>query len=459
MRVADNRGLFCAAFKVGGCLLVTPTSMAEDALLIRRYLEGSQDAFAELVRRHIDAIYATALRRLAGDAHLAEDVTQKVFVNLARKAASLANRPSVLGWLYVSAQFETSKMIRSEQRWRNREQKAQDMNILDEAARPEPDWTVICPLLDQTMGELKEVDRDALLLRFFEAKTLAQVGAILGLTENAARMRVDRALDKLREKLGRHGIKSTAAALSGVLSAQVITAAPAALTATVTTTALAGVSAGGSAVIFMGMTKLQLGIACAIVLGGGTMLWQERQEAARVHSEIAALDADGKVSEIARLKIENSRLATEARQVAALRLEVAEGLALRDTLDGLERKEKEFLAAVEKNKAERADKMPIAELDVWPKPVPGNQGPLYPREMRLMGIHGLTIVSMTVGPDGKPRDFKVKQSTNEAFTAAAMEALKQWNFTPGQKDGRPVSTLVTIPLHFRPDGGEQADWF
>ena len=210
--------------------------MTDDAVLIRQYLDGSQDAFATLVKCHIGAVYGTALRLVAGDAHLADDVTQKVFTGLARKAASLTDRPVLVGWLYLSTQYEAAKAVRSEQRWRNREQKAQVMNKILEQGAPEPDWTALRPVIDSAMRDLKAGDRDALLLRFFQARTLAEVGEVLGLSENAARMRVDRALDKLRSLLVRRGINSTATALGAVLAGQVATAAPATLAASVTIT-------------------------------------------------------------------------------------------------------------------------------------------------------------------------------------------------------------------------------
>src|SRR5579859_4119477 len=179
--------------------------MDSDAELLRMFARTrSEDAFAELVRRHIHLVHSTARRTAGGDAHLAEDATQSVFADLARKASSLANRRSLAGWLYTSAHFAAAKLVRTERRRRQREE-----DFMREPANepaPEPDWEAVQPVLEEVMHELKPADREAILLRHFENRPLVEVGAKLGLTENTARMRVERALDKLRARLARRGV-------------------------------------------------------------------------------------------------------------------------------------------------------------------------------------------------------------------------------------------------------------
>lgn len=231
--------------------------MLEDAELLRRYAwEGSQDAFSELVKRRINLVYSVALRTVGGDAHLAQDVTQKVFADLARKARMLAHRPVLTGWLCRGAQFAGSDAVRTERRRRAREQESHNMEETFWTPNHDADWLKVRPLLDRALGELGEVDRDAIALRFFEQKSFAEVGARLRLTEEAARKRVDRALDKLAAGLSRHGVTSTAGALGLALANHVTMAAPAGLASTVTAASLAAgaASAGTGLLAFVGLT-------------------------------------------------------------------------------------------------------------------------------------------------------------------------------------------------------------
>ena len=166
--------------------------MTPDTELLNRYAtQRDEAAFAELVRRHLDHVYSTALRLVGGDTHFAEDVAQMVFTDLARKAKSLRRYAALSGWLHTSARFAAAKVVRSEQRRRQREQTALTMPAT--SVTPASQWEQLRPVLDQAIGELSDADRDALLLRYFEKKPFADIGAALGLSENAARMRVDRA--------------------------------------------------------------------------------------------------------------------------------------------------------------------------------------------------------------------------------------------------------------------------
>lgn len=211
--------------------------MNDDAQLLREFAEtGAESAFAELVRRHVDLVHSAARRQVAGDTHRAEEVTQAVFVELARQAKRLSTHRSLAGWLYTTARHLAARNQRAEQRRILRETAAQPMNAPDPDTPPA--WEELRPLLDETMHRLSATDREAVILRFFQNRPLAQVGQALGVGENAARMRVDRALERLRRELARRGVRSTAAALSLALSAHAVTTAPATLAATVTATAV-----------------------------------------------------------------------------------------------------------------------------------------------------------------------------------------------------------------------------
>ena len=202
----------CVILEVGGGYYDI-TVMIEDTELLRRYAEDdAEDAFAELVRRRIGLVYGVALRRTRGDAQGAQDATQKVFADLARKAAALSRRPVLAGWLYRSAQFAAADIMRAERRRHARQQEAIRMQEIERQAA-EPNWDEIRPVLDEHLTQMDERDRDAVLLRFFDGRPFAEIGARIRLSENAARMRVERALEKLRIMLERRGVFSTTSAL------------------------------------------------------------------------------------------------------------------------------------------------------------------------------------------------------------------------------------------------------
>ena len=305
--------------------------MPPDSELLRRYAEeASEEAFAELVRRHIDLLYAAALRQV-GDSHRAQDVTQMVFTDLARKAGELCRRPVLISWLYTSTHYAAAKVIRTEMRRQAREQEAQTMQELLSHSTPVADWNQLRPILDSAVSELPEDDRSAILLRFFEGKKFADVGETLGLNEDAARKRVDRSLDRLHGLLARRGVTSTAAALATILASQPVVAAPAGLAALTTAGALA--AAHGNIVTFlhlMSMTKAKIGIITAIVAAGAVGLVVQQQANTKLRAANASLLQESQAA--AQLRDENQRLAQDASELAALRHEHAELLELRGTV-------------------------------------------------------------------------------------------------------------------------------
>jgi RNA polymerase sigma factor (sigma-70 family) len=246
---------------------------AVDTELLRRYAEdGSEAAFAELVSRHVGLVYAAALRQVGGAAHRAQDVAQTVFVALARQAAPLSRRREIVGWLYTSTHHVAAKLKRTEQRRAQREQEAHAMNEINADDRAAVDWDRLRPVLDAAMHGLSDADREAILLRYFQNLRLAAIGQRLGLSEDAARMRVERALDKLQALLGRHGITSTTAALGVALANPALAVAPAGLAATVTGAALAGVATGtggavAAAAILMNTKTTLASVVAVLALG------------------------------------------------------------------------------------------------------------------------------------------------------------------------------------------------
>lgn len=209
----------------------------KDAELLSKYTrEGSEEAFAELVSRYLDLVYSAALRQVGGDVHLAEDVAQNVFAALAKKAHRLPAGVVLGGWLYRHTCFVSWQTIRTERRRRLREQEVFQMSSQDATA--EPNWEELAPFLDQAMQRLGETDRNAIVLRYYERRDLNTVGSALGITEDAARKRLSRALEKLRGYFNRRGLTLSAAAWASLLSTKAVTAAPAGLKTGITMQAL-----------------------------------------------------------------------------------------------------------------------------------------------------------------------------------------------------------------------------
>jgi len=279
--------------------------MSEDAELLRRYaVEHSEAAFTELIRRHVDLVYSAALRLVNGDAHRAQDVTQQVFADFARQAKRLMEHPAPVGWLYTTTRLTALRTIRTEQRRSAREQEATTMNELLREPTPEPDWDHLRPVLEDAMHELGEKDRHAVLLRFFQNKSLKEVGMALGLGENAARMRVDRALEKLRAAFLQRGVVTTAA-LASVISANAVQIAPAGLAATLASTSLAGAGTGTTFTLFkfMTATQLKLGVTALVVAGAATALVVQHQTQTRLGGENQSLR-----QQISQLQTDNESL-------------------------------------------------------------------------------------------------------------------------------------------------------
>jgi RNA polymerase sigma factor (sigma-70 family) len=211
-------------------------SEVRDMELLQDYARsGSEGAFAELVRRHIALVYSAAFRHVGAAAH-AEEITQAVFIVLARKAAGL--RPNIVleGWLYETTRLTALSFLRGERRRQFREQEAYMQSRLQETAEDSL-WTQLAPLLDEAMLRLGKKERDAVMLRFFKEKSMGEALA-LEVTEAAAYKQVSRGLEKLRQFFSKRGVDSTAAAIGKTISANSVHTAPPALVKTVTSVAL-----------------------------------------------------------------------------------------------------------------------------------------------------------------------------------------------------------------------------
>jgi RNA polymerase sigma factor (sigma-70 family) len=272
-------------------------------------------------------------------------VTQQVFTEVARQAKRLARHPALVGWLYTTTRLMALRMNRTEQRRQAREQEAHMLNQLLHDDTPPVDWNRLRPVIEDAMHELDDRDRHAVLLRYFQNKTLNEVGAALNLTENAARMRVDRALDKLRGKLARHGITTTATALSVVVAANAVQAAPAGLAATISAAAVAGSAVQASTLIVatktIVMTTLQKTIvATALAAAVGTGIYAVHQ-GAQLRGQIQSLEEQQApmTAQIQQLQRERDaatkRAAALTEELASAKKNPAEVLKLRGEVGAL----------------------------------------------------------------------------------------------------------------------------
>jgi RNA polymerase sigma factor (sigma-70 family) len=252
----------------------------DDMALLREYAANrSEDAFAELVSRRINFVHSAALRQVR-DPNLAEEIAQVVFVILAQKADKISDKTVLAGWLFRTTRFVALAQIRAESKRRQREAEAQMQTEFESSATDEF-WNQISPQLDVALAALGEKDRQTVLLRYFENKSMAEVGAALNAGEDTARKRVGRALEKLRKFFAKRGVASTTAILAGVLAANSVQAAPAGLAITIAAVSVKGPTAAATSTLALvkgtlkimtyAKLKLALGVAAAALLVAGTV--------------------------------------------------------------------------------------------------------------------------------------------------------------------------------------------
>jgi RNA polymerase sigma factor (sigma-70 family) len=219
----------------------------DDIALLRQYTErNSEEAFAEIVARHINKVYSVALRHTRNP-NKAEEITQSVFVILAKKSRHLGKGVVLSGWLYQTARLCAVTFIRSEIRRAHRELEAHMQTAANET---EPDvWPQISPLLDEAMADLNETDRHAVVLRFFDERSMCDVGAALGASEDAAKKRVNRAVAKLRLFFTKRGVVLSTTVLQATLSTNSVQAAPAGLAKAISIAAIAKGATASSSIL------------------------------------------------------------------------------------------------------------------------------------------------------------------------------------------------------------------
>jgi RNA polymerase sigma factor (sigma-70 family) len=257
--------------------------MSGTEALLSEYANGSERAFRELVTCYINFVFSTALRIVGGDRPLAEDVTQTVFTDLARKAASLPKDIRLGGWLHRHTCFIARKTLRREHRRIAREKQAVKLHSIEDYT--ESNLAQLALVLDEVINDLGTEDRNAIVLRFFEERDYRSIGEVLGTSEDAARMRVSRAIDKMGALLKRRGFVLTAAGISFVLSGKLASAAPAGLATRIIYVELARPVKASA---FLGIlreacfTRLNIGlVSAAMILGLLVLLFSARRTGAK----------------------------------------------------------------------------------------------------------------------------------------------------------------------------------
>jgi RNA polymerase sigma factor (sigma-70 family) len=286
-----------------------------DLELLSRYIQhGAEDAFAEIVRRHVDVVHSAALRQVRSP-QLAEEVAQSTFMKLAREARKLRRETILVAWLYQVTRREAIDMVRREARRQLREQIATGINSVN-ATTTTADWEDIEPLLDEAMDALSEDDRAAILLRYFENKSLRAVGETLGASEDAARKRVNRAVERLRDFFAERGVTVGATGLAALLSTHAAVAAPVGLVVTITTSAALTSVAMPSSIIgltkTLSMTTIQKTLIGTIIAAAvGTGLYEARR-AGELQSHAQSLEKQKQA-----LRLENGQLRQERDDIAS----------------------------------------------------------------------------------------------------------------------------------------------
>ena len=242
------------------------THMTQDWQAIQQFVrENSQQAFGGLVARYVNLVYSAARRQVRSDA-LADDVTQAVFLILSRKACELRENVILSAWLLRTTRYAANNALRSERRRQKHEQEAGRMRpTLTMDDQPPPQWERVAPMLDGAMDAMRQTDREALVLRFFNRQTVREVGEQLGISEDAAKQRISRAIDRLGDLLKRRGVAIGSAALAVHIEAGAVMTAPAHVAASVASASAAGSSIAGGAMAAMNLLRLKA-VAAAVLL-------------------------------------------------------------------------------------------------------------------------------------------------------------------------------------------------
>jgi RNA polymerase sigma factor (sigma-70 family) len=425
-----------------------------DAQLLGAYAESrSEAAFTELVRRHVDMVYSAALRMVCGS-HLAEDVTQAVFVALASNAPQLTHRAILSGWLHRTAQNIAAQTVRTDVRRRVREQEAAAMNELL-SSQSDTSWDVIAPHLDAALGELNDADRDALMLRYFEKKSAAEMAGLLGISDEAAQKRVSRAVERLRELFAKRGVTVGAGGLGVVITASAVQAAPAGLVATISSAALAGTAVSTSAFVAatktIAMTTLQkLSIGAALTAAIGTGIYQAHQAAQlREQNQVLEQKQSTLAGDLARLQNENGRLSNLVAQTkdqnGLSQADLAELLKLRGQT-GQARTAVQQLEQLKNSAARQNDAMPSFFTNAMMQGIKMSEK--FRRndataKLKRM-IAQLQLTDAQAGAISNIMMSRIESSSQQALNAMLHKQAPDWDSVPPVTDGSEQANVKAV---------------
>ncbi len=447
----------------------------QDALLLRRYVrEQSQAAFAEIVQRYRRLVYFTCLREV-GDAQMAEDATQSVFLILARKAPSLNPKPSLAGWLFQTARLSARDALKREQRRRLRELRA--AQTVEEAALMPEEGTPEQGVLNETLAALKHIEREAVLLRFFEELNFKEIGAALGVSEDTAQKRVSRALDKLRMQFARHGFTLTVAALIGILMAEGSRAEPLPPPdVDVLKASKTGSTSGGNAqqiaegvLQTMWMTKAGLTVGAIslglVGIGVGTTVLKgsaapsPRQAAGAVERPLLAKDRTGPLT-IQEIRITGNRYASTQEIMGRVRSKPGDVLDDRKIMDDVraiyDLGSFDLVGPFDYSTVGGGKVIVTIPVTEVLKTIPVAPAPLYFEDIRITGNYRVATSDIMKRIHIKPGDVADKQGKQKLNQEiAAIHA------TPGLASAGPYTVnqvgnrvIVTIPVAEKATAGK-----
>jgi RNA polymerase sigma factor (sigma-70 family) len=403
--------------------------ISDDMALVQEYAQSnSERAFSTLVSKHVNLVYSVALRQVR-DPLLAEEITQSVFIILARKAKSLSPMTILSGWLCRTARNVSADTLKIQRRRQIREQESQMHSILNE---PEPGvWNQVAPMLDEALGALGEKEHDAVVLRFFDGKELKHVGAAMGTTEDAARMRVNRGVEKLREFFAKRGVTLSATAIAGAVAANSVQAAPIGLAAAIITAAFSGTAITTATVTAaskgIAMTTLQKTIiTTAFAVAVGTGIYQAR-EAAKTREDMQTLQQQQAPLTEQILALRN-QLQEAAQQLGALRASQPQDLLRLRNEVGLLRQERNALAQ-QLSEVRRGLEANFSQSNPTINPIPGVRFGSY------------------IDAAGNAVSGKADQATFEFENPSASLVICAFHRQNGPRDmvtGGPLDALISI---------------